>query len=115
MVRDASGGVIEGAGVGLGPGAAVVSNAGGVYALCVRAGSTEVTVTATGYGGVTLWVHAQGRGERDGILVPEATFAGRVVRADDDSPVAHAIVGVWPAEFGRERPRPGTVTTDADG
>jgi len=115
VIRDASGGVVQGALVGPTRGAAVVSDASGEYELCARVGSYRIDVSADGYGGVSLVVEARGRVRRDVILVPEATFVGTVVRADDDSPVAHALVGVWPAQWGNERPASGRGMTDAQG
>ncbi len=115
VVRDASGGVIQGALVGPSRGASAISDAGGLYELCARVGSNRLEVAAAGYGGVSLLVDVHGRVRRDVVLVPEATFVGTVVRADDGSPVARALVRTWPAQWGKERPASGSCSTDSQG
>jgi hypothetical protein len=94
-VRDASGGAIAKAHVAWAAAFATVgTDAGddGNYDLCVPMGETEAFVTAAGYAAIGDSITAFGRVRRDFELSPEAVVHGRVVRADDHTPVPGAVV-----------------------
>jgi len=96
------------------PGPAVESGDDGRYRLCVAPGDVELIVRADGYAHTRIDLAVYGRAHRDIELVPEAGISGRVVRAQDHTPVAGAIVEAQP-----ERWQPGVqirrVVTGDDG
>jgi hypothetical protein len=118
-VRDAAGGTIAGARVALGTGdvsgPGTVSDATGNYELCTVLDDQTVIATADGYAQQTAYLHVSGRIRRDFLLAPEGVLAGRVIRADDKSPVADAEVTVHPERFDRSEFAVLRATTDADG
>jgi len=119
-VRDVSGGVVPKARISRlhddSIGAGVDASDDGTYELCVEVGFEQVLVAADGYAQITDRVTAYGPVLRNFELSPEAALTGRVVRADDHTPVAHAIVEVTTfarlAAYGASERR---VATDADG
>jgi protocatechuate 3,4-dioxygenase beta subunit len=118
-VYDASGGPIAGARVartedGITLAAEAHTDASGNYELCTLPGESGLIAAADGYAQVTTWVTATGRLRRDFWLAPEAAVAGRVVRADDQSPVASALVTLQP-ETASLSPVILHATTDGEG
>ncbi len=114
-VLDSSGGSIEKARVVLGS-TRVETDHAGAYRVCGVLGQPTLRVTADGYGGVHLVVPITGDVSRDVILVPEIVVTGRVIRAEDSSPVADAVVTIIPAgAFGPDGPEQTSAITDADG
>lgn len=112
VVRDLSGGPVEGAqvsagGLSVGTGVAIAaSGPEGEFSLWVQAGNTRVWTKAEGY------VPAQEGGVAPGQrfelnLVPESVLIGKVVRVGDGSPIAGAMV--WASEGGQQ------VISDATG
>jgi len=96
-IRDSAGGVIVGALVTLGARAlrttaGAEADVNGNYELCVPVGGAGVTVTADGYAALSDNVSVYGRTRHDFALIPGASVVGRVVRADDRSAVAGAVV-----------------------
>jgi hypothetical protein len=84
--------------------------------MCLTSAQQLVEVTAKGYGAVDATVYPMNRPvRRDFSLTPEAIIVGRVVRADDGSPVARASVRSAPGEFGKRRAAPGSVVSDEQG
>lgn len=117
-VQDSAGGIIEGARISRSVGdaitnAGVATDANGRYELCVPPGGAVVTIQADGYAIARDNVYVFGRTPRDFVLMPGTSVSGRVVRADDGSPVAGALVelGSAPGEEGVEL----TASSDADG
>ncbi|WP_434428168.1 carboxypeptidase regulatory-like domain-containing protein [Nannocystis pusilla] len=110
IVRDLGGGEVGGAIVEAGD-AAGRSGADGSFSLWVRPGEVRVTATAEGY------ADTQSSGRAPGLtleilMTPESVLLGRVVRADDGSPVAGAEVS---ATGGGGWGRRGPAFTDASG
>ncbi|MCY1069219.1 sigma-70 family RNA polymerase sigma factor [Nannocystis sp. RBIL2] len=110
IVRDLGGGEVDGALLEAGD-AAGRSGADGSFSLWVRPGEVLVTATAEGY------ADAQTSGRAPGLtleilMIPESVLLGRVVRADDGSPVAGAEVS---ALNGGGWGRQGPAFTDASG
>src|SRR5205814_1690267 len=103
-VRDASGGPIANARVGLAlaghgvpGGPAVVTSATGAYELCAETswpGWLGVEVSADGYAAITVHTIVPGRMKLDFALVPEAIVVGHVIRDDTRAPVPNAYVFV---------------------
>ena len=93
----------------------VKSDSRGAYRICVPFGDAELEYSADGFGSVILTIDARGELYRDVVLVPEASVTVRVVRADNDQPVADAHVFVNPAEWGVDRAAQRTGVTDRDG
>lgn len=92
-IRDSSGGVIAKARVELAYGGTGVDGDGeGRYELCLPVGDNQLVLSADGYATAQASIRAFGRVRRDFSLVPEAIVVGRVVRADDRSPVAGASI-----------------------
>ncbi len=92
-IRDSSGGVIAKARVELAyGGAGVDADDEGRYELCLPVGDNQIMLSADGYARAQESIRAFGRVRRDFSLVPEAIVVGRVVRADDRSPVANASI-----------------------
>jgi RNA polymerase sigma-70 factor (ECF subfamily) len=116
-VRDAGGGVVAGARVKVFPGlaAAVLSDAKGAYRLCVPMGADHLIVSADGYGSVATALYAFGSVRRDIALLPEAIILGRVIRADDGSPVAGARIFVGAMDDGQWLTEPRATLADAQG
>jgi hypothetical protein len=102
-IRDTAGGVVPGALVARGEGA-LTTNAGaeaddnGTYELCVPAGGAGVMVKADGYAAISDRVNVFGRTRRDFAMSPGTSVVGRVVRADDRSAIAGAIIELRPAD-----------------
>lgn len=93
IIRDASGGPIAKARVGVTPGGeGVLSDDDGKYEVCVPVGDSGVWVDADGYARARDRIAAYGRVRRDFELVPEAIVVGRVIYANDKAPVAGARV-----------------------
>ena len=119
QVSDTSGGPIVGARLCYAPpraAACVVSDDSGAYRMCLSTAQEWVEVTAKGYGAVDASVYPMNRpARRDFALTPEAIIVGRVVRADDGSPVAQASVRSATAELGRRVGAPGAAVTDEHG
>ncbi len=117
-IRDASGGPIAKARVSLGSlkGGAEADD-DGRYELCVPVGGSGIAVAADGYATVATQIEAFGRVRRDFELVPEAIVVGRVIRADDKSPVAGALVQLSIDPMARNSEAPGFhyASTDDDG
>ncbi len=97
-VKDLSGGAIEGAQVSAGEGVSF-SDAEGRFNAWVRPGPTWISAQADGYAG----------GYEDGVapghvfevfLTPESVLIGKVVRAEDGSPVEGARVMASPNSWG---------------
>ncbi len=114
-IFDASGGAIAKARVRRDGLAGVVADERGAYKLCVRRGQVDVEYAADGYGSVVLGLDVDGAQAQDVVLVPEATIAIRVVRADDATPVRDAVVFAYPLEWTSSRPQTATAITDVDG
>ena len=118
-VSDSSGGPIAGAKLCLAPpraSACVASDDGGAYSMCLTPHQSVVAVEARGYGGIYDHFEYTGRRvQRDYALTPEATITGRVVRADRNTPVAHASVRAASTERGLRVGAPGATTTDDEG
>ncbi len=130
-VRDATGNGIEGARVTwlqVGPagdlanreliaGTTVKTGASGAYEVCVIGGreSVSVEVAADAYGAISLRTQVWGRRKIDFALVPEAVVVGRVIREDDRTPVARAMVVLGPAQWGAEQTATRAAFTDGDG
>lgn len=129
-VRDASGGVVEGARVtwlaadpirslegDSIPGNVAMTSSKGVYELCVVGGRDLVVteVTADGYGSVIYQTQVWGRRKIDFSLVPEAIVVGRVIREDTRAPVARAAVALVGGQWGVERTASRGSFTAADG
>lgn len=92
-IRDSSGGVIAKARVELAyGGTGVDGDQEGRYELCLPVGDHRLALSADGYARAEESIRAFGRVRRDFSLVPEAVVVGRVVRADDRSPVAGASI-----------------------
>src|SRR5262249_14046878 len=92
VVRDASGGVIAGAGLERAPGTfgrvtaiglGAVPDEQGASTLCAPPGPLTAIVRADGYGTLTVLDTVIGRVRRDLELIPAATVGGQVVRAED--------------------------------
>jgi hypothetical protein len=103
VVKDITGGVVEGAQVtnfevsfhfeppgGL---AAARTDAAGAFSLWLRPGSTPVFAEAEGYASGLSFAAAPGQGVQI-VLTPEAVLVGRVVEAGGGGPVAGARVEV---------------------
>lgn len=99
VVRDLSGGAVEGAqvmsgGPSAGTGIAIATSGGeGEFSLWVQPGMVDVWTRAEGY------VQGSDRGVAPGhrfevVLTPESVVVGKVVRASDGAPVAEATVDV---------------------
>ncbi|MCY1056319.1 carboxypeptidase regulatory-like domain-containing protein [Nannocystis sp. SCPEA4] len=110
IVRDLSGGELEGAIVEAGD-ATGRSGADGAFSLWVPPGEVFVTATAEGYADMQTHGRAPGL-TLEVLMTPESVFLGRVVRADDGSPVAGAEVSALDASGGG---RQGLTFTDASG
>jgi protocatechuate 3,4-dioxygenase beta subunit len=110
IVRDLSGGELEGAIVEVGD-ATGRSGADGAFSLWVRPGEVLVTATAEGYADMQTYGRAPGL-TLEVFMTPESVFLGRVVRADDGSPVAGAEVSALDGGGGG---RHGSTFTDASG
>lgn len=89
-VKDLSGGPIEAAVVSAHDGVAF-TDADGQFAAWVRPGATHVTAEADGYTSGYTSGAAPGH-HFEVFLTPESVLVGKVVRADDGSPVADALV-----------------------
>ena len=119
-VRDVSGGAIAKARIsrafGDTIGVGVEAADDGTYELCVEVGTDQVVVTADGYTTLSEGVVAYGPVLRNFELSPEATLVGRVIRADDHTPVPHALVEVVTSQrlsaYGAMSKH---VSSDADG
>ena len=103
-IRDDAGGVIPSARVarasmGITTSAGVDADDKGAYELCVPVGESSVSVSADGYASELETVSAYGPLRRDFALAPEAIVVGRVVRADDKTPVGGALVELRSDEF----------------
>jgi len=95
FIRDASGGPVAKARIGPSPGGqGIESDDNGAYEICVPVGDGAVWVDADGYARVRETIVAYGRVRRDFELVPEAVVTGRVVRANDKTPVPGAEVAL---------------------
>lgn len=115
-VFDSGGGAIEHARVRRPGSAGAETDVKGEFELCLPQGPNTVTVEAAGYGKLRGPVLVFGRTTRDFRLVPEAFIVGRVVLAEDGSPVPGAMVTAWPAQFtAGEGPAPSDVLARADG
>ena len=118
-VDDAAGGPIAGAQLCLAPpraSACVSADAQGAYSMCLAARQDIVTVAANGYGAIFDRLPYVGhRVQRDYALTPEAIIVGRVVRADDNAPVAGASVRVEATDQKQHFAAPGATTTSDDG
>ncbi len=114
-VLDSSGGPIARAQVVLGA-TRVETNGAGAYRVCAVFGQPTLRVTADGYGGVHLVVSVSGNVSRDVILVPEIAITGRVIRANDSTPVPDAVVTIMPTgTFGPDGPQQMSTVTGEDG
>lgn len=89
-VKDLSGGPIEGARVSANDGVDV-SDADGRFSAWVRPGTASLTATADGYAAATTTGAAPGHTFAL-FLTPESVLIGKVVRADDNTPIADAWV-----------------------
>ncbi|HEY1587649.1 MAG TPA: carboxypeptidase-like regulatory domain-containing protein, partial [Polyangia bacterium] len=118
-VSDSSGGPIASAQVCLAPPratACVIADGAGAYSICLSHRQDFVSVGAVGYGGIYDRVDFIGRRvQRDYSLTPEAVLVGRVVRADNNAPVARASVRVSAIDDQQRFAAPGATTTDAQG
>lgn len=119
-VSDASGGPIAGAQLCLAPpraSACVASDTAGAYSMCLSTRQEFVTVAARGYGGLYDRVEARGRRvQRNYALSPEAIVVGRVMRADNNAPVAGAGVRAEAIDNMFQRfAAPGATASDAQG
>ncbi|MCY1007077.1 carboxypeptidase-like regulatory domain-containing protein [Nannocystis pusilla] len=110
IVRDLGGGEVDGAIVEAGD-AAGRSGADGSFSLRVRPGEVLVRATAEGYADTQASGRAPGL-TLEVLMTPESVLLGRVVRADDGSPVAGAEVS---ALDGGGWGRQGPAFTDASG
>ncbi|MFZ6186072.1 sigma-70 family RNA polymerase sigma factor [Nannocystis pusilla] len=110
IVRDLGGGEVEGAIVEAGD-AAGRSGEDGSFSLWVHPGEVRVTATAEGYADTQTTGRAPGL-TLEILMTPESVLLGRVVRADDGSPVAGAEVS---ALDGGGWGRQGPTFTDASG
>ena len=119
QVSDTSGGPIVGARLCYArprATACVASDGSGAYAMCLTPAQQWVEVTAKGYGAVDARVYPMNRpARRDFSLAPEATIVGRVVRADDGSPIAQASVRSASGELGTRVGAPSAAVTDEHG
>jgi protocatechuate 3,4-dioxygenase beta subunit len=115
VVSDAVGAPIEGAKIGADGFAVAITDAKGAYSICVPWGDLNLEYSADGYGAVVLGFWIVGSTTQDVVLVPAAAVAGRVIRADDGTPVADAMIGINPQEWARDRPASRNATTDASG
>jgi hypothetical protein len=79
-------------------GTGVTADDKGGYELCVPPGSATVIVSADGYAAIREDVDVYGRTRRDFRLTPGTSISGKVIRADDKSPVADAILELVPAD-----------------
>jgi len=93
----------------------VDSDEHGHYKLCAPMGANEVVYAADGFGSAVATIEIHGEMHHDVVLVPEATLAVRVVRADNGQRVARAYVIASPIEFRPERAARGIGVTDNDG
>lgn len=110
VVKDLSGGPIEGAQVG-GGSAIGFSGADGTFSLWVRAGSNGVYADADGY--AAGWESGAVPGHYFEVyLTPESVLVGKVVRVADGSPVEGARVT---AEDGGQGWNQASAMTDAGG
>lgn len=115
-VFDSGGGPIEHARVRRPGSHGAETNVKGEFEVCLPPGPNTVHVDAPGYGKLRVWVLVLGRTVRDLRLIPEAFIVGRVVLADDGSPVPGAMVSAWPAQFTNgEAPAGGDVLAGTDG
>lgn len=111
VVRDLAGGVVEGAHLSSGP-AHTRSDQAGAFTLWVAPGEVTVAARADGYTDATEVGVAPGHAF-DLVVLPEAVLRGRVVLADNGTPVAGARVVVSAAGvFNTQR---GDTTTDEHG
>ncbi len=119
QVSDTSGGPIVGARLCYAPpraAACVLSDGSGAYRMCLTPAQQWVEVTAKGYGAVDASVYPMNRpARRDFSLTPESIVVGRVVRADDGSPIARASVRSASGELGRRVAAPNAAVTDERG
>lgn len=102
-ILDAAGGTIPHAVIARGEGSLDMSGGAeaddnGAYELCIPIGGGAVRVSADGYAAHSERIVAYGRTRRDFRLLPGGAVIGRVIRADDKSPVAGAIVRLRPAD-----------------
>lgn len=95
--------------------AGVVTDARGGYKLCLPWGDAEIEYSADGYGALAFMMQARGEMLRDVVLVPAATLVLRVVRGDNNEPVADASVWIVPFQWGAERAASQFAVTDAEG
>ena len=119
VVRDASGGVIEGASVGttqVGQYLAPATQTGdhGQYRLCVARGINTISISASGYGAVERVVIVVGTRHVDVALSPAATIEGSVVDAAG-SAVEQAAIQLRGRSDEVERVGNQIVTSDAQG
>jgi RNA polymerase sigma factor (sigma-70 family) len=118
-VNDASGGPIAGAQLcDADPraSACVQSAPDGAYRMCLHPRQTAIEVSAKGYGSVDeTFDPINRRIRRDFLLTPEAILVGRVVRADDGSPVVQASVRSVTGELGRQVAAPAASVSDTHG
>ncbi|MBA3546822.1 MAG: carboxypeptidase regulatory-like domain-containing protein [Nannocystis sp.] len=93
VVKDLSGGAVEGAQV-MGNNAFALTGAEGLFSMWVKPGSTWVTAQADGYANGNDDGAAPGH-RFEIFLTPEAVLVGKVVRAADGTPVegAHVTAG----------------------
>ncbi len=94
-VTDASGGPLAGARVSLDgvPSSETLTDAEGMYRLCVPRRATSLRIVAEGYGEWVERIDARGSERHDSALMPAGAIEGLVV-TDDAQPVPAAIVSV---------------------
>lgn len=116
-IRDVSGGAIAKARVSLAKaGGGVEADDDGRYELCVPVSGSGVEVVADGYAKASVSIAAYGRVRRDFALVPEVIVTGRVVRADNRSAVAGALLELRPDAMARgEQPPILYASSDDEG
>jgi RNA polymerase sigma-70 factor (ECF subfamily) len=114
-IFDASGGFIAKARVLRDGVAGVIADDRGAYKLCATRGRSEIEFSAEGYASVVLGLDIDGEQRQDIVLVPEGSITVRVVREEDNTPVAQAAVFANPQEWGRDRPQNATALTDSEG
>ena len=98
-------------------GACISADGAGAYSMCLSPRQDTVMVSAQGYGAIYDRVDYKGRRmQRDYALTPEATVVGRVVRADNNAPVAGAAVRISSVDMMFQRfAAPGAAVADAQG